>query len=500
MAKFTNDQPTLEIDALGYAPFAHQALTLIREVDPPFSLTIGGRWGAGKTSILQYLKNEIDDHPEVTKGGTDNAGSGSSGKRKAPGKSVSSGMVRAVWFNPWQYQGEANPMVPLLHEIRAQLSLLGGRLDLTGQAKVAFEAALGGFGHLADLAAGLILGVRSTAGKGIVSALEGAEERRLRATFSAPVEAERFQQQFEKAIKGVVNPGDEEKSKGARLVIFIDDLDRCDDRAVFALLEAIKLYLSSDFCVFVFALDRIHVERAVAAVGNYAPAEAADYVEKLFQARLHLPHPATEHLEEFLGCLLRGADFPESFAASSVLPLLPANPRSIKTFINSLTAIKPLLEVGLDLGKTEVAGRVVVVHWLRVFAPDIYELLVTGGEFVEEAIGGLADRVSKGSNEISGSEKIKDLLVEYCRELETADVSADLPDNALRSFFHRNLETPLLSSGPVTGGPEGKAEDERYHRLRARLWKEGAIKRFRARFFAAFQFSAGSIAIRPYLI
>lgn len=82
-----------------------------------------------------------------------------------------------------------------------------------------------------------------------------------RETFHGLGDAERFNLEFEHAIRTILGAALEEgrsKKRRAsepppktphRLVIFIDDLDRVEGAAVVRLLEAIKLYLSTEYCV-----------------------------------------------------------------------------------------------------------------------------------------------------------------------------------------------------------------------------------------------------------
>ncbi|MDQ7083419.1 MAG: P-loop NTPase fold protein [Sulfurovum sp.] len=46
----------------------------------------------------------------------------------------------------------------------------------------------------------------------------------------------------------------------SRVILFIDDLDRCEDATIATLLKEIKQYLSTKYCIFVFGYDRQHIE------------------------------------------------------------------------------------------------------------------------------------------------------------------------------------------------------------------------------------------------
>ena len=51
--------------------------------------------------------------------------------------------------------------------------------------------------------------------------------------------------------------------QGRRLFVFVDDLDRCLPEAAVGALEAIKLFLDIEDCVFVLGMDRHLVEQGI---------------------------------------------------------------------------------------------------------------------------------------------------------------------------------------------------------------------------------------------
>lgn len=61
--KFSNDEFTLEIDALGYKNLADRVREMIMEADTPFSIGISGRWGSGKTSLMKYIMASLGGEP-----------------------------------------------------------------------------------------------------------------------------------------------------------------------------------------------------------------------------------------------------------------------------------------------------------------------------------------------------------------------------------------------------------------------------------------------------
>uniref|UniRef100_A0A1S7LR67 KAP P-loop domain protein n=1 Tax=Magnetococcus massalia (strain MO-1) TaxID=451514 RepID=A0A1S7LR67_MAGMO len=239
---YLNDEWTLSIDDLGAGGFALELQKLILEVQPPFCFSIGGRWGGGKTSMLQALKASMTVAPPSS----DMIGEIPTGLGCLK-ESHELSHIKTVWFSPWQYQHEENPLVPLLHEIREQIRYQWMHIGLKNAADV-IDAALNSFGSLIDSA--INFGVKSevvSVGRTFMTRLRERKDERNQQMFNNKLDSQRFVKQFDDAVRKAIAPqlpeNTQEPGGGIkeRLIIFIDDLDRCSDQTVYALLESIKL-------------------------------------------------------------------------------------------------------------------------------------------------------------------------------------------------------------------------------------------------------------------
>lgn len=92
-----------------------------------------------------------------------------------------------------------------------------------------------------------------------------------------------------------------------RVVVLVDDLDRCLPSAVLASLEAIKLFLSVPKMAFVLAADQDMVREAIAAgLGEQHRSSvfARDYLDKIVQVPVTLPYPTLDDTEAYVALLL----------------------------------------------------------------------------------------------------------------------------------------------------------------------------------------------------
>lgn len=102
-----------------------------------------------------------------------------------------------------------------------------------------------------------------------------------------------------------------------RVVLLIDDLDRCLPSATLATLEAVKLFLAVPKMAFVIAADQTMVREAIAVgLGESRRGEAfaRDYLDKIVQVPVPLPQPSVHDAECYVAILLaeRGGAVPDT--------------------------------------------------------------------------------------------------------------------------------------------------------------------------------------------
>lgn len=291
--QYLNDFWTPSIKDLGYEHLGETLCDLAVNCDPPFAVAVQGGWGSGKTSLLRTTMHLLGGEPlkldpdkdliqagevpdkilEHLKGQTPRL---SKAKQKE---------IKTIWFNPWQHQQEAHPMVALLQEIRDQFSI---RLKMVNSGKKKFRLALKNGLGLMDALISSAIGITGSAhGKFGLDKHEEDAAKYDKENYNKPLDSQRFQMQFETAVSYLISDTQTHSKKG-RLIIFVDDLDRCERQQVLDLLEAIKLYLNTHKCVFIFGLDPVHTERALTEAG-LSEGSARQYLHKLFQMSFSLP-------------------------------------------------------------------------------------------------------------------------------------------------------------------------------------------------------------------
>ena len=383
-----NDEPSLE-DALERGPLIEEVGEAIARCTPPQVFGVHGDWGLGKTSFLHqvqwYLTGDCPQQPEsVTKdmerrAGADKVEGGASAQKSGVRRKV----IQAVWFDAWRYQNEAAPVVALLHELRAQLEWRRrAARSLSRSAEVAVRGALLSIEDLTKK-----IGLQ-------YSKFAQANREWEAENLAVSLPSHTLREHLRQAV-GQLLPKKTAAGVSPRLVVFIDDVDRCEPEAAYRLLEGLKIYLTLDNCVFVLGMNQKAIEEAIAQrmkteTGGNPAIRAAAYMEKLCQNVWRLP--AVREPEQVLYELLeqtieddairnfirQGLKVPvaEEGVDPSTYQCLPPNPRRLKglaNLIGRLSSRLPGREVGLSEEELILEARLlVIVAYVYQFHHDLH--------------------------------------------------------------------------------------------------------------------------------
>lgn len=288
-----NDQPIdpghNRPDRLNFTPLARTVAGIAIGTEGPFTVGVTAKWGHGKTSMLRLIKHLIEQHGQ-TKGAEWQA------------------THVNVWFNAWQYEGEEQPIVPLLLAIQRAIAKTEeehrSRREKAGATAIGwldgiwavFYAVL--YGLKLKVPAGTPLAGIDLDYSKIIDKYEkesgGDPETTLPvSTIMQVVDA---LDTMSEAREDQLTEDPEDKPK---IVVFIDDLDRCHPDTATKLLDGIKLILNQPGFIFILALDKTIIEeylihRYEMEFGNTSSIEVGSkYIEKIIQLEVPIP-PASE--------------------------------------------------------------------------------------------------------------------------------------------------------------------------------------------------------------
>jgi hypothetical protein len=370
--KILLDSPT-QSPALGYREIGRGLATIISDSEPQFAIGVFGGWGTGKTTLMAAIKTALPKSSVIT-----------------------------VDFNAWRYEREPQLLIPLLDTIRAELVKWSDDCSANAESKVCELA--GRIGKVARaLATGLsvevglpgAVKVSYEAGKAIEQLSQSADPCQPQSLYAAAF------RELAAAFSGL------EAQPFTRIVVFVDDLDRCLPANALEVLESIKMFFDLPGFIFVVGLDQQVVMQAIRSKfetrieqpgglqTTSSSSAAADlrlgreYVKKIFQLSFSLPPVLPGQLDELLQSMYRESSLGSAQVAdfeSLMRPYLGyvavdrrVNPREVKRFVNAYTLqvlVRPDLRRDTILALQTLAFR---DEW-----QDLYDAMLTDTDmFIE---------------------------------------------------------------------------------------------------------------------
>lgn len=370
------DEPS-EKPVLGFDTYAKALSDLILKSKPQFTIGVFGEWGSGKTTLLKAIERQLKWRGRKT--------------------------VIRVEFNAWRYEREEHLVVPLLDTLREALAQWAKAHAENGE-------------PAPDSAAGLARRAAATVGRASRALLAGLsitgrvpllteaslDFDKVMAHFDAgsdqqaAEQALSFYHQSFATMKNAIAPFVEGGRR--RIVVFVDDLDRCLPENALQVLESMKLLFDQLGFVFVVGLDKTIIARSIELKyhghgrdENANPGiSGAEYVKKIFQVPYTLPRVGTGQLDEYFDALVDRTGLhaaQQRHFRDTVRPHLPfivgeakVNPREIKRLLNAYVLQLKMLAPKFESSHLTFEPQVVLALQAMGFRADwehLYEALVT---------------------------------------------------------------------------------------------------------------------------
>lgn len=282
-----------KIDMLFYKPYADIVSdTAISTDDEPLTVGIFGLWGAGKSTLLNLIGKNYEENKDVI----------------------------YVSINAWMFENYEDAktaiMEALLRElkdneripekIRKSFVSLIKKIDFlkVGRKAVATAApVIASFvtGNPLPLVLNLPNGAKEieTAIKSVSDSVKGIKDDYLKddetVDDSVVNNVRNFRNEFEKTL---------ESEEINRVVILIDDLDRCQPERIIETLEAIKLFLSVKKTTFIIAADENVIQYAIKKkypnIDGFNIELDKEYIEKMIQVPILIPELSPKDVQNYL--------------------------------------------------------------------------------------------------------------------------------------------------------------------------------------------------------
>ena len=375
----------------------------------PCSIGIFGDWGSGKSSLMKMVEEKYKDKENIL----------------------------VIRFNGWLFEGYEDTKTVLMGRIVDEIiskrtlgtkalktaARLLKKIDILRLSGTAIKYGIG-FATMGPV------GLAAASGADLLGKLKDADyEKYIKERKESEVNPDEnlrnniqeFHENFDELIR---------ETNLEKIIVFIDDLDRCSPDTIIGTLEAIKLFLFTKGTAFVIGADERLIKYAVRRRFPEIPGDSTevgrDYLEKLIQYPIRIPPLNTIELINYVNLLfsqlhidvgefeivrgniltekqkknfefifdINNADqffnevkdeLKESFQLSSqIVPILSVglngNPRQSKRFLNALLIRYNMAKSkGIDLNKRVLAKLMLLEYFKPETFNSFHQLQVENG-------------------------------------------------------------------------------------------------------------------------
>lgn len=332
-----------DVDQLKFGTYVNAFADLITSVhtQPPLTIGIFGSWGMGKSFLLTHIEREI--------------------ARRQKKNPQANPRVHVVRFNAWEYSSMEVVWPALVRTIVSRLDKLSTwpwyrrlftrvKWNLARQWRQLWPRLIAGAIVVAALITTAIMngeeniaraigGVVAALGvAGILKAARDPVANWVTALFADSDYGDQLR--VMKDIKHDLTTleerlhedGDPAKPVTGRILILIDDLDRCEPDKAVEVLQALNLLLNFNSFVVVLGIDaRIvtgAIEKHYEGLLGKAGASGYEYLDKIVQIPFRIPEPAREEIIAFVAGQLGNPEKPPVQAQQDTAVVAPDQPTS----------------------------------------------------------------------------------------------------------------------------------------------------------------------------
>jgi hypothetical protein len=276
----------LDQDVLGRQVLAQAILERLGQFDAGV-LGIYGGWGTGKTSLLNLLQ-QLNKKESIQSGRKD---------------------LLIEIIDAWKYESTGNLLIPIIVKLRklSELKEFSDSWNVIVKRIIATTSLV--------LADAVFRKATSMNLSDIVDHYEGVKDKEAKDYKAVMLNWEQVADEIEteqaafEAIVRLVN----QSQKCGRLVICIDNLDRCTPENAILLLESVKIFFSVPNCTWVFAIDSDVIASYVNRKYEGTAMDGYSYLDKIIPEQYHLSVPLSSeyggYVDEFLRDITRELDF-----------------------------------------------------------------------------------------------------------------------------------------------------------------------------------------------
>ncbi len=292
---------------LDFQRYANTVVELIMGSEPKMSIGIYGEWGTGKTTLMKMIEKQLKQ--------IDNG----------------SNVILPVWFNAWRFEREDQfAMIALMKTLA---------YGMTNHPN---------FQSISDIILnGLkIIGKDALRSLALQTALteKGIDEFEKKLTpkmdFINKLDKETI---YFDGLTTIESKMDEiiKTNAKSRIIVFIDDLDRCSSQKALEVFESVKVFLDIKGFIYVMGLSHETLARLITQQYRESGIKGEHYIQKIIQIPIRIPPWNKTDIKNIIESqIAKKLERPHSEIIIQHKDLISkvaeSNPRGLKRFINNV--------------------------------------------------------------------------------------------------------------------------------------------------------------------
>ena len=244
---------------LDFSLYRDAILNIIRNSYPKFTIGILGDWGTGKTTLMDSVDRILQSDEDIF----------------------------TVKFEAWRYEREEQlALMPLLKTIAFTLPNEPTLHDLKQKLK---RGAINLLKKTPEIASSIVSTFLDRSGKLSEEAIN-AFRKEFNSKFELLAEVDRDTLYFDgfedirSEIGKILN-----YKPGFRIIVFVDDLDRCSPKKTLEVLESIKVFLGMEGFIYVLGISHDTVTKLIDMEYKDSGVKGKQYIKKMIQIPITLP-------------------------------------------------------------------------------------------------------------------------------------------------------------------------------------------------------------------
>lgn len=343
---------SVEEDALGRKPFIEAVANFIksqatqvnrdkkkelRNLGDPLTIGIYGKWGYGKTSVINCVKTEVEKAKFFT-----------------------------AYYNPWMYNNEEDLVQHLFETI---VSAVNVKEDIENRKELISKLKKYSLGFLKGFKARAKFGVPFTD----ISVSVGYDAKPLIEAIEKDIDVDSdetiydVKEEINKVLTSLSNP----------IVIFIDDIDRLSKTEIYTLFKTVRLIADFKNIIYVLSFDDEMVAKSIKEkFADGTDRDGYNYLDKIVDMSLRMPLIEKDKVNRFLrkltGIGLRTIPSTEFDKQLKILiDYLVETPRDCVRIANSIRFIHANLKKKISI------NDLILLECLRIKSNDLFEFVKT---------------------------------------------------------------------------------------------------------------------------